>query len=267
MLRRLIVLALVGLLALPAAAQNPAVLSLQTGTAALQTGQEYEITIRLEGVADLWLANVEIQYDPALLYIIGTKAGSPVKAGTLLDPAASVVIRNTAQRGQLIYTASLLAPANPVSGSGAVGTFRVYPLAPGAARLSFTRAELTTVTFTGEGDNRVGGNPQPIPFTPVYLDLTITGSPVEPPPEATATPAPTDTPDARVGPAQPTAAPTLVNVAAPPTPEALTPDPSPEGRGENTGASDMPLLLAAIGLMLVGALGLIAVIVKARRRR
>lgn len=262
LLRVFIILALACLLALPAAAQNPAVLSLQTDSTTLQTGQEYAITIRLDGVADLWLANVEIQYDPALLYIIGTSAGSPVKPGTLLDPAASVVIRNTAQRGQIVYTLSLLAPANPASGSGVVGTFRVYPLAPGAARVSFTRAELTTVTFTGEGENRVGGNPQPIPFTPVYLDLTITGSPVEPPSEATATPAPTDTPDARVGSSLPTAAPTLVNLAAAPT-SALAPSPA----GDSAPGSDSTLLLAAVGLMLLGALGLIAVIAAARRRR
>jgi hypothetical protein len=254
--------ALICLLALPAAAQEQAVLSLQTGTTMLQTGQEYDVTIRLDGVTDLWLANVEIQYDPALLYIIGTKAGSPVHQGALFAPAeTSVVVRNKVERNSLLYTLSMLAPANPVSGSGDIGTFRVYPLAPGTARLSFTRAELTRVSFTGEGENRIGGNPQAIPFAPVYLDLTISGSPVQPPSEATATPAPTDTPEARVGQNLPTAEATLVNLAAAPTPAA-----SPAPVGDNAPVSS-PLLLAAIGLMLIGAIGLIVVIVLARRRR
>lgn len=264
MLRWFAILALVCLLSLPVAAQDQAVLSLKTRAAALQTGQEYEITIQLDSVTNLWLANVEITYDPALLYVIGTKAGSPVKLGTLFAASSSVVVRNTVQRGQIVFTSSLLAPANPASGSGAIGTFRVYPLTSGTTRLSFTKAELTRVTFTGEGDNRVGGNPQAIPFSPVYLDLTISGNPVEPPIEATATPAPTSTPETRVGQNLPTAEPTLVNLAAAPTPLSETPVATTT---QVASSPDSTVLLIAIALMIIGAIGLIALLVFWRRRR
>jgi hypothetical protein len=247
----------------PAAAQDKAVLSLQAPGTALQTGQEYVVNIQLDGVSELWVANVEISYDPSLLYIIGTKAGSPVKGGTLFDASTSVVIRNTVQQGTILYTTSLLAPANPGSGNGTIGTFRVYPLKAGTTRLSFTKAVLTRVTFSGEGDNRVGSNPQPIAFAPVYLEVTLSGDTVEPPSEATATPAPTETPGARGGPSLATGEPTLVNLAAAPTIQ-VTAVPTAASEAPS---SNSPLLIGAVAIMVIAGIGLLILLVVWRRRR
>jgi hypothetical protein len=154
-------------------AQDQATLSLTTSTTALQTGQEYEIAIRLDNAPDVWVTSLEITYDPSVLYILGTRSGSPIRQGDLFaPPEATVVVRNSVQADRMVYTISMLAPAAPARGSGVVGTFRIYPLTSGTTQLTFSQADLTALTFTGEGAERTGSNPQPVAFTPVLLEVT-----------------------------------------------------------------------------------------------
>jgi hypothetical protein len=201
-------------------AQQPATLSLEIASTDVQTGQYYDVNLRVDGITELWVADFQIHYDPALLYVVGTKAGSPIQQGALFTPGLSVVMRNFVESDTLIYTISQLAPADPISGGGVVGTFRIYPLAPGMTQVLFSRVEVTHITFVETDQGRVGTDPQPIPFTPVLLELNITGSPVPAPSEATATPTPSPTPVPVIPEGVATEEPTLVNVTtAPRTPE------------------------------------------------
>ncbi len=247
----------------------PALLSLQASTTDVQTGQEYKVEIHVDNIKELWLADIEIKYDPALVYIMGTKAGSPVQSGTFLAPPESTtVVRNGVVSAKVTYTVSMLAPADPVSGSGLIGTFRIYPLAPGTTEIVFTKADLLKVNFaTDDTGQRIGQSSVRLTVTPVLLKLNITGQKVDPPKEATATPIPSDTPTAtdtpQVSPTVPTATP-LVNVTAMPaaTPTPLSFIPVPEASGGS------PLLLIAIVVMVIAliALGLVLVIWSRSRR-
>lgn len=244
----------------PIQAQEALQISLDAPSTALQTGQEYEITLRVTGADQVWLLNVEVEYDPALLYIIGTQSGSPVRQGALFNREQSVVVRNNIQRTKLNYTISMLAPADPASGDGIVGVFRIYPLTAGTTTLRFSRAEAVRVQFSGEGDQRTAGEQENLTVTPVLLELTISGDTVQPPSEATATPEPTATPDPRagrpIGTQIPEEAP-LVNVTA-----------APQVANDTTGesASNLPLILAIV-VMGIGGLGSIALFIMWLRRR
>lgn len=249
----LVILTLVG--ARVPAQEIPAILSLETDTTTLQTGQEYEITIRLENVTDLWLVTMEIAYDPTLVYVIGTRAGSPVVPGDFFPRASTLVFQNNVRRDIINYTISLLAPAEPLDGSGILGTFRIYLLAPGETSILFRQASVTA-----QGPER---QPLDLPFTPVMLQLTIQGAPVEPPSEATATPTATPSPTEALESidSAPTERPTLANVtAAPPT--------TAEAQPESEEGAQSPLLPVALGMMGIGAMGLIILgLVWIRRRR
>lgn len=233
-----------------AAAQEQTNLSLQAVTTQMQTGQEYEINVRLDNVPSLWLASVEIRYDPNKLYVIGTKSGSPVRTGDLFAPETSVVVFNQVEQQRVRYTISEIAPAKPITGSGVIGTFRVYPLSAGTTTLTFRQAELLTV-------DEQGGS-KPVSFQPVLLELTISGDTVEPPPEATATPAPTETTFFVPGATQPPQPTALVNVTAAP----VTPTPTAAPQADNT-----PLLAIAIGAMVIGLVGLVIVLILWQRSR
>ncbi|MBZ0278218.1 MAG: hypothetical protein K8I60_18875 [Anaerolineae bacterium] len=93
------------------------------------------------------------------------------------------------------------------------------------------------------------------------LDLNITGSLVEPPSEATATPVPTDTPTPFQGVASGvTRQPTLVNVTANPLVTQAVPVQS------ESSDSSLPLILA-VTVMLIGGIGFVIVLLIAWRSR
>lgn len=241
----------------PAAAQSPALLRLIMSETALQTGQTYDVTIQVEGAPSVWVATAEIDYDPTQFYIIGTRAGSPVRLGALFPGESSLIARNAVERGRVVFTASLLSPAPPASGSGSVGTFRIYPLRAGAAQLTFSRVSITTFL---EGS----AQPQSIDVTPVLLDLTITGETVEPPDEATATPAPTETPRAALPQGERETEMPLVNITLAPVTATPTAPPAP-APVEPEGGS---MMAAAIAAAVIGASGiLVLLLVWLRRQR
>lgn len=270
--RRLMLVIVLGGLAvllagLPASAQEQTTyLSLGADTTELQTGQEYTIRIEVRDVPELWLASAEIVYDPAILYVMGTVAGQPVSIGSFFSEGPALDPLNVVDSNVITYAVSQLAPADVLSGSGVLGTFRVYPIAPGTTTLSFRRANIRTITFSGEGDEREASDPEPVPFTPVLLELNVTGDPVPPPVEATPTPAPTSTP---VGPAEavaelPTQLPTLENVTGiPATEEGETAAEAADDDSRDTPVLAVAGILAVVAVVIIGAL---VAITRSRRR-
>jgi hypothetical protein len=237
-----------------AAAQGQAAVSLNTAITALQTGQKYDVTIMAENAPEFWSADVRVQYEPKLLYVIGTKSGSPIHNGDLFGLETSVVVQNVVRETQVSFVVSKVGETPPANGTGVIGTFQIYPLAPGKTQLTFSKAQL--VGLTSYDPNASNVKPVEIQTTTILLDLTITGSPVPPPDEATATPRPTDTPTpaSAIG-VQITAEPTQVNVTRAPV--------TPVASGE-TGSS-LPLVLA-VAVTALSGLGLVALLVWRRRR-
>lgn len=247
------------LLAFSAAAQEGTFISLNAETTTLQTGQVYEIQIVVENVVDLWAAELEIGYDPNLLYIIGTRSGSPVQPGPLLAGKQVLAPRNRVERDSIFYTVSLLAPEEPISGTGAFATLRVAPLQAGTTQLIFRQANLAAVSFQGTGDSRVAGEPQTLAVTPVLLELSAQGNPVEPPPEVTATPQPTPTLILPEGTDESTAEvePTLANITRAP---AGIPVPA------ESSSAPSPILIGAVVVLVITGLGLLALVIVYLRR-
>lgn len=269
MLRRftiwLIFLTFGGVLSLQA--QNDTLILFETETSTLQTGQYYTLSLSIRDVSEIWQANIEIAYDPQLIYIIGTKAGSPMKPDAFMPSEQSIVIRNSVTADQINYTQSLVAPAIPLSGGGAVATFQIYPLSAGTTQLTFRKANLAKVNYTenADGSRNVIGT-ELLPVLPVLLDLTITGDTVLPPSESTATPQPTPTvdPERIQAVLDETEEATLVNITLTPLPAStlgLIPDIEAD-----TGASDSFLPIAIV-LLVIGLLGIVGMLGVYFRRR
>lgn len=246
---------LLNILAFTAYAQDETLLSLQSETSALETGQTYTVNIVVDNVDSLWGVDLQISYDPQQIYIIGTRSGSPVAVGTFLE--GRVFLAGNAvdsALSQVSYTVTRLgAETEPVSGSGIIGSFEIYPLQAGETEIRFSGATLVSLN----AERQTGT----IAFTPVLLPLSITGDPVEPPSEATATPMPTETIDPNLLPADATEEPTpteLVNATPIPRDEEPTAD-------EPTESTELPLLPIAIGLIGVGGVGLLLLFVFRRR--
>lgn len=263
-MRFLVLFAIIFIVARPASAQTQTtLLSLNSPSTALQTGQTYEIAISVANSPDLWLADFEINYDPAHLYIMGSRSGSPVQVGELFAGTGAVVARNSVQQDTLMFTVSKAGDVPAAAGTGVIGRFRIYPLAAGTTQLLFESGDLRQLNAARDGTDSVT-------FTPVLLELTITGDTVEIPVEGTATPtpSPTATPASAIssGGGSNQAA-TLVNVtAAPATPEATNATPSPtltEIPANPTG----PLIAVGIGLIVIALVGLAWLVRSSRARK
>jgi hypothetical protein len=246
-MRYLLPLVFIVIFAMQVAAQEqPATLSLEIDTPSLQTGQTYDVNIRVANSPDLWLADVQISYDPNLVYVMGTRSGSPVQVGELFAGTGSVIARNTVQGASINFTVSKAGEVAPAVGNGIIGSFRIYPLVSGTTRLLFSSGDLRQLNAALDGTN-------PIAFTPVLLELTITGDTVAIPDEATATPEPTATATSAAAgevSARATGVPTLVNVtAAPQTPEPIT-------ATETQSSPTIPLMSIGIALVVIALVGL-----------
>jgi hypothetical protein len=250
-MRRLLFFMLLVLFTPLVSAQDTIGVTITSPSTTLETGQYYDMGIRLDNANDLWLINVEIQYDPTALYIVGTQSGQPFTQTSLFDLGGSVVIRNEARDNFMRYTLSMIAPAPSTSGSDNVVTFRVYPLKSGETTLEFIVVEAVRIFVEGEGETRNVTGQTYLPVAPENITFTVSGDTVEIPPEATATPLPTPTDLPLVAGGQnnePTARPTFVTElqVTPDAPQLI--DVPAEG-----GTSNTPILL---GIVLVAFAGI-----------
>lgn len=250
------------------AQDDPAVLALRADTTDLQTGEFYPVRIEIDNVSELWSATMQIAYDPQQLYIVGTDSGSPIELGDFLNDGG-LIIQNAVLEsdGFVRYTPSRIAPADPVSGNGVIGTFLVFPLQAGEVTLSFMDADMSRIIFTtNEEGQRTVQESVSIPFVVTQLTFIVTGEIVTPPPEATATPTPSVTPVTPPATDEPTFTPepTLVVVtdsAAINTPTPVATQDVPDTPESTTST----LLYVAIGAVIVAGLGLVIVIIAMRR--
>jgi len=249
-------------LALPLSAQEePALLALRTDTTALQTGEFYTIRVEMDHVSELWSTTMTIDYDPQHIYVVGTKSGSPVKLGDFMAGGAVIIHNQVSESNAFVrFTPSRLAPADPVSGSGVIGTFQIVPLLAGEVTLSFRNADVSRVIFkTDEAGQRLVQEAFSIPFAVTQLTLTITGDPATPPPEVTATPTATATLDPAVVRSFETEEATSTLVVVTDAASAPYTTAAPQATG-------VPLLLIiAVALIAIGIIGLIILALVMRR--
>ena len=249
-------------LAVAGAQDAPARLSLTTTEPEWQTGRIYEVAIQAEDVRELWLATLEIAYDPDRVYVIGTESGSPVALGSVFaGQPAGAVFNYVIAPGRLTLTASFYNPAQPFSGNGFLGSLQVVPLQPGDLEMRLESVQLTRLDFnTDQESQRIASNPQPIAFVTAPLSVAVLGSVVTPPPEASATPTPSPTPDESSVELLPEdeVTPTLEIPAL--ADRTIASDPASEGSQDG-------LLIVAIVLISVACMGLLILALWWRRNR
>jgi LysM repeat protein len=203
------------------AAQSEAVIRLEPATPQLNVGDTAIIEIRVDNVVNLFAADAQLQFNPAVLQVQDADAG---REGVQIQPGnfpiPDFVITNvvTNTSGIINYAATDLAPLEPVSGSGTLARITFQAIAPGESEVTFSAFGLIgdngqALPATSQaGRITVGQGPTstptntPLPgqetatFTPIPIPLTPTATPLFTPTPtatpilATATPSPTPTP-------------------------------------------------------------------------
>lgn len=121
-------------------AQDPAVVRLEPQTFTLSKGQTSSVVVRIQGAANVYGVQLDLSFDAQKIKILDqntAKAGVQILSGDFLPLDEGFEAANEAnnETGQLIYALSLLAPAEPVSGTGTLIEFEVEALETGSIDL------------------------------------------------------------------------------------------------------------------------------------
>ncbi len=120
----------------PALRTNVAKLHIDPVTATIKKGATTTLQIVIDGAQDLYSIPMLLQYDPKIISVDDVRQGPFLSGGT--DPVA-IVQRVDKDRGQAIISATRMANAPGVSGSGTVFAIIVHGVAPGTANLSIVQ--------------------------------------------------------------------------------------------------------------------------------
>lgn len=141
---------------LPMPPKAPARLSLASPEVAA-LGQEFGVTVQIDGVERLYSAPLFVSYDPALLELVGVEEGSFLAQG-----GQSTVFSHSpnSATGQVVvgYKQGVGGPG--ASGSGQLFTLRLRAKAAGTARI-----ELNRINFRDPSGNRLTVQPSAVSVT------------------------------------------------------------------------------------------------------
>jgi len=228
------ILALVCIFVVPTMASDsplgPGVLAgatvrISPASASVEVGDSVTVDVYIQDIVDLYGAEVQLSFDPALLEAQEIINGSV--------PVPGFVIKNVDNSaGTVSYAITQMNPAEPYTGSGTVFRIRFLGKSPGTSAVAFTFQKFLTrdievIPVTpqpGEVTVAVGGPPTATPMTPT---ATATSTPMTPTATATSTPM-TPTATATSTPVTPTATATATPVTPTATATPVTPSPTPD---------------------------------------
>jgi len=166
----------------------------------IEGGQTTIAEIRVENIAGLWGAEIELRFDPALLQVQDAAPGVEgvqIQTGSFLSPdfVAENKVDNAA--GIISYALTQLAPREPVSGSGQLASITFQGVNQGNSDLTFSVVKLATnqgqpilavsqgsqIVVTGGESPSAAVSPAPTPA----IAISVPQATPSVPPEATAT--------------------------------------------------------------------------------
>jgi len=159
-------------------------------------GATTTVDVRIENVANLYGAEVQLVFNPALLEVVDTdtsREGVQIQPGSLLSP--DFMAKNNADQttGRIVFAVAQMPPHEPVNGSGILATITFRGKAAGTSEINFSTTQPTPPAILSNRDG------MPISASTQGGSINVTGGPTltptaTPKPTTTATPTPTPTP-------------------------------------------------------------------------
>ncbi|MBZ0297236.1 MAG: cohesin domain-containing protein [Anaerolineae bacterium] len=120
----------------------------------LAAGETAVVTIYVDQAVDIYGGSFKLAYDPQTLEVVFDE-NKAVTAGTFFEDQPGFTLKNSAdaQNGVVEYALTLTQPAEPVSGSGVIGTVTFHALSDTVVDVSPTETRLLSPEFS-EVDGR-----------------------------------------------------------------------------------------------------------------
>ncbi len=170
-------------------------LLLTAPTEQVATGDTVTVSIQIENVENVYGGRVKVSYDPNLFEVV-LNENSAVTAGDFFTGQPGMTLRNAVDSaaGIVDYALTLRRPAEPISGSGLIGTISFRALASGTASFELVEATLSSPVFEDVNGQRIATGVDDIPVNVQALSLSVSGEPVAPVVEENAAPVVAATP-------------------------------------------------------------------------
>lgn len=155
----------------------------------LVVGQTFITTVHISGASGIYGASLKINYDPQLLQVV-LQDGEVVRPGSFFAGQPAFTLRNSSSGGVIEYALTLTQPAEPLSGSGTLGTIVFRPLADRESTITVLEARLLVPNFTEVNGQRVAFEINEVAAQTQPLTLTVHSSASAPEPAVAALEAP-----------------------------------------------------------------------------
>ena len=114
-------------------------------------GDTFIVKVTATGAQDFYGAQINVNFDSSLLNVVdvnNNKGGVNVAVGSSFNPDNSFIAQNKAdnRQGDVNFTATLLAPANPVNGSCDIAEITFEVIGSGTSNISITNKSLLSTS-------------------------------------------------------------------------------------------------------------------------
>lgn len=147
----------------------------------IATGETLTVSIQIENVENVYGGRIKLAYDPNLLEVV-LNEDTALTAGEFFSGQPGMTLRNMVDpvAGIVDYALTLRRPAEPVSGSGLIGTVTFRALASGTANFELVDVSLSSPRFEEVNGQRIATAVDTIPVNIQTLSLNVSGESVAP---------------------------------------------------------------------------------------
>lgn len=142
------VIALVGTIAVTTVrAADTAIVHPDPLSVGMRSGEEKSISIRVDNAQDLYGIEFQVRFDPKIIQVEDADSsadGVQIEVGEWLADGFVAANQVDNKKGTILYAATLLNPAPPLSGDGAVATIQFSAKNDGTSPLTISKALLAT---------------------------------------------------------------------------------------------------------------------------
>lgn len=120
----------------------------------VSAGQEFTVNVNVSDAVGVYGGSFKLNYDSVVLEALLTPESKAVTPGAFFDTQSSFTLTNRADAGVIEYALTLTQPAQPVDGSGVLGTVTFRALTDAAVNLELVDTRLLAPEFS-EVDGRL----------------------------------------------------------------------------------------------------------------
>ncbi len=173
-IRLLLILMSIGLIGQSVVSAQSGKISLTVPVDQVSMGETVAVTIAVQDVAGVYGGSIELSYDPQILEVLQPE-NQPVTPGDFFANQPGFPLKNVADvtTGSIEYAMTLRQPAQPVTGSGSLGTLQFRALQDGAVQINVVAASLLSPRFEVVNGQTIARSVDEVPVEVQGLTLNI----------------------------------------------------------------------------------------------